>query len=225
MKSKRIPALVAASAVLCSGITSLPNAQAATTSAIDCSTASNPTDFTVQPGESLTLTLTNCYGIEGYGGVSTVTAASISYVTTTTIALCVNPIVAPCTNQETRASLVNSVTLVAPSTAQALAEQFRLATPGAATYDFSVRVRVASPSPADGSSGSSSAHPAPITQQFGLPFSGACNDSQPQGLNWAGVPDGGWSDSYAMWMNGGAGGFVCTRELIYSPSVGGWIVN
>jgi purine nucleoside permease len=75
-----------------------------------------------------------------------------------------------------------------------------------------------------GNSGSSSA-PAPVVQEFGKPASGTCDAAQPAGLNWAGVASGGWANSWSQWMNGGNGGFVCTRTLIYSTTQAKWILG
>jgi len=72
------------------------------------------------------------------------------------------------------------------------------------------------------SSSSSSSAPAPVVQQFGKPASGTCEDAAPATLNWGGASSGGWSESWAQWMNGGRGGAVCTRSLVYSSSSGRW---
>lgn len=72
-----------------------------------------------------------------------------------------------------------------------------------------------------GSSSTSSA-PSPIVQQFGKPASWSCADAAPASLNWGGAESGGWSESWAEWMNGGLGGAVCTRTLTYRSSTGMW---
>ena len=80
----------------------------------------------------------------------------------------------------------------------------------------------------DGSSSSgssSSSTPPPVVQQFGKPASGTCDAAQPAGLNWAGVPSGGWAHSWSLWMNDGNGGFVCTRTLVYSTTESKWILG
>ena len=74
-----------------------------------------------------------------------------------------------------------------------------------------------------GSSNSSSTSagnsgPTSILQQFARPATGTCDAAQPEGLNWAGVASGGWSESWAQWANGGQGGTVCTRMLEYVNS-------
>jgi len=75
------------------------------------------------------------------------------------------------------------------------------------------------------SSTSSSSAPAPVIQSFGKPATGTCDEAQPEGLDWAGVASGGWGVSWAQWMNGGNGGAVCTRELVYSTAQSKWIIS
>jgi len=72
---------------------------------------------------------------------------------------------------------------------------------------------------------SSSSAPPSVTQQFGRPATGTCDDAAPVTLNWSGVASGGWSESWAQWMNAGAGGPVCTRNLVYRLSSGSWTVG
>lgn len=67
--------------------------------------------------------------------------------------------------------------------------------------------------------------PAPIFQQFGRPVTGSCEAAAQASLNWSGVASGGWSESWAQWMNGGNGGAVCTRTLVFSTSTGAWTVG
>ena len=74
--------------------------------------------------------------------------------------------------------------------------------------------------PAEGASA-----PAPVVQEFGLPASGTCDAAASNDLNWAGVASGGWSISWAEWMNGGQGGAVCTRTLFYDTNAAAWAVQ
>lgn len=76
-----------------------------------------------------------------------------------------------------------------------------------------------------GTSGSPPSLPPSILQQFGKPSSGTCVEAVPVTLNWGGVGNGGWGESWAQWMNGGNGGAVCTRMLVYSSSRGAWTVG
>jgi hypothetical protein len=73
--------------------------------------------------------------------------------------------------------------------------------------------------------GSSGPLPPPVLQQFGVPTMGTCSDAAPADLNWGGATSGGWSESWAEWMNGGTGAAVCSRSLVYSSSSGGWVVS
>ena len=75
------------------------------------------------------------------------------------------------------------------------------------------------------SDSASSSAPAPLFQQFGKPSFGTCDAVAPESLNWSGVASGGWGESWAQWMNGGNGGAVCTRTLIYSTNESKWIVG
>ena len=50
-------------------------------------------------------------------------------------------------------------------------------------------------------------------QQVGVPVSGDCVDVDPAVGHYVGAPIGGWSKSWAWWINDGKGGPVCTREL------------
>ena len=65
----------------------------------------------------------------------------------------------------------------------------------------------------------------PVLQQFGKPASGTCNSVAPTSLNWSGVAGGGWSESWAQWVNNGNGGAVCTRTLSYDTSQSLWVVG
>jgi hypothetical protein len=67
--------------------------------------------------------------------------------------------------------------------------------------------------------------PPPVLQQFGMPSSGTCAASAPVVLNWGGAGSGDWGNSWAQWANGGKGGPVCTRTLVYSNSSSRWIVG
>jgi hypothetical protein len=81
------------------------------------------------------------------------------------------------------------------------------------------------------SSGSSSAgtgadqSPPSALQEFGRPRAGTCDAAQPDGLNWAGVPSGGWANSWSWWINDGTGGPVCSRMLVYSNAQAKWVLG
>jgi hypothetical protein len=67
--------------------------------------------------------------------------------------------------------------------------------------------------------------PTPVLEQFGRPIVGLCTDAVPEHINVAGAPRGGWGESWAQWMNGGRGGAVCTRTLVYSAAQSKWILG
>jgi hypothetical protein len=67
--------------------------------------------------------------------------------------------------------------------------------------------------------------PEPVLQQIGKTAAGTCLETAPESLNWAGVSSGGWGESWAQWVNGGNGGAVCTRTLIYNTAQSRWIVG
>ena len=71
----------------------------------------------------------------------------------------------------------------------------------------------------------SAAVPDPVLQQFGKPATGTCDAAAPVTLNWGGAGSGGWGESWSQWMNGGKGGAVCTRTLVYSDNLGTWTVG
>ncbi len=50
-------------------------------------------------------------------------------------------------------------------------------------------------------------------QQVGVPASGSCADVPSTVGHWIGAPIGGWSLTWAEWINEGQGGPVCSREL------------
>ena len=79
-------------------------------------------------------------------------------------------------------------------------------------------------------SSSSGATPPPVLQQFeSAPTTSraslGCDASASSSLNWGGANSGSWGDSWAQWANGGKGGAVCTRTLVYSNALGHWIVG
>jgi hypothetical protein len=54
-------------------------------------------------------------------------------------------------------------------------------------------------------------------QQVGVPASGDCGDVDPATGHYPGYPIGGWSQSWAQWINDGTGGPICTREVEQRP--------
>jgi hypothetical protein len=64
--------------------------------------------------------------------------------------------------------------------------------------------------------------PSPVMQQFGKPGAGSCDENASAHLNWSGVASGNWTQSWAMWPNGGTGGPVCNRVLWYDANASRW---
>ena len=52
---------------------------------------------------------------------------------------------------------------------------------------------------------------------MGVPASGSCADVPSPVGHYPGFPFGGWSKSWAQWINDGTGGPVCTREVEQRP--------
>jgi len=67
--------------------------------------------------------------------------------------------------------------------------------------------------------------PSDVTQQVGLPLGQSCNQLKERMLNWADVGHGGWTQSWAQWMNSGLGGSVCTRTLYFVDVSQHWSVR
>lgn len=84
-------------------------------------------------------------------------------------------------------------------------------------FSFITRVTTSSNGP---SSSETPESPADAHQAIGLPTSGTCAGLSMPGLDWAGVAAGGWTQSWAQWMNDGHGGAVCQRTIHFSN--GGW---
>lgn len=72
--------------------------------------------------------------------------------------------------------------------------------------------------------------PAPVItehdyiQQVGVPASGDCADVPSPTAHWPGFPFGGWSKSWAQWINDGKGGPVCTREIRYDNATADYVL-
>jgi len=67
--------------------------------------------------------------------------------------------------------------------------------------------------------------PVSVLQQVGVGSDGTCAATLPADLNRGGVDSGGWGRPWAQWVNGGNGGAVCTRTLVYSTSQSKWMIG
>lgn len=179
-----------------------PAHAASQTVAIDCNPSGMAsTPVALQVGDSLTINSSNCVSVELRPGSVGVATYGPSGTEST-----VNPGAA--NNLVSGDTVIYTATVVGAASLDVFAGFIRKGV----TYSITV------------SAGSTPA-PAPVTQEFGRPASGTCDAAQPAGLNWADVPSGGWAHSWSQWMNGGAGGFVCTRTLVYSNKLGAWTVS
>lgn len=91
---------------------------------------------------------------------------------------------------------------------------------GVLLYDFTFATYVI-PDPTPPARGSA---PVDLLQQFERPSSGSCEEDVPDHVSEGGLPEGGWSPSWAQWAQGGAGGPVCTRTLRQVPASESWTV-
>lgn len=114
---------------------------------------------------------------------------------------------------------------IAPGTVNETVTVTTVPAPGTTIGTFVITYAASGGGGGSSSSSSASSGPAPVVQQFGMPATGTCDDAQPEGLDLSGVPSGSWGISWAQWMNGGNGGAVCTRTLVYSTAQGAWTVN
>jgi hypothetical protein len=89
---------------------------------------------------------------------------------------------------------------------------------GALLYDYTFATYVI-PDPTPSARGSA---PVDLLQQFERRSSGSCEEDVPEHVSEGGLPEGGWSPSWAQWAQGGAGGPVCTRTLRHIPSSESW---
>lgn len=86
------------------------------------------------------------------------------------------------------------------------------------TY-YDITVTAASSNTSTATSNAPDPGPGDVLQQVGMPADGCASVQYPT-LDWAGVPSGGWSESWAAWANAGLGGKVCTRTLNHAST--GW---
>lgn len=201
---RRLSSALIAMAVLGTGFVSIPSAQAAVFSvtATGNRTVSpntlvvSPTSVSAAVGDTFTLNF-------GLGGAFT-------FLTVINSTGAVSASGTPCTATACQIAPGSNLSLTVVSQ-------------GTLTLDMTGTV-VTLTLGAGGSSSSVSTGPAPIVQQFGLPVSGTCDAAASKDLNWAGVSAGGWAISWGQWMNGGKGGAVCSRTLVYSATKAAWTV-
>ena len=196
-------------------------ASAATYSyAIDCSSSNSVSLSGLSTGDVISITGTNgCNYLSVYdsiiSGSGSVTVTGTGGITQTSVGG-----MAP--YQQWQAGTAISAATINVTVSGSGTAQIALQDSNNSYQGTVIRLTLPSPSP---SSTSISSGPAAVTQQFGKPFQATCEAAQTEGLNWGGAESGGWGDSWAQWMNEGSGGFICTRTLIYSNSLGHWVVG
>lgn len=212
--SRLMSALVATAALLLTGVGLAAPAQAAVTS-VSC-TGANP--MAVLTGNSQTFNTT------GGGDCRFVAADLGSGISASDVTVTISPstTVTPGTPGSDVALNPGDVVNFAYSGSASGSVGLRFQDNSSNSFTYSVRVASGGGS---SSSSSASSGPAPVVQQFGQPTTGTCDEAQPEGLDLSGVSSGGWGISWAQWMNGGNGGAVCTRTLVYSSAQGSWTVN
>ena len=193
------------------GVIVNPAHAASQTVAIDCSTSVTvaTTPVALQVGDTLTINSSNCLIVNLAPGAVGVATYGPSGTGST-----VNP-GAP-------NALANGDTVIYTATAvgAAFLDVVNGSPPKGVAYSITVNAPAPAPAPASDDGG-----PEPVLQQFGKTVAGTCAATAPESLNWAGVSSGGWGESWAQWVNGGNGGAVCTRTLIYSTAQSRWIVG
>lgn len=211
----KIFAGIALSAVAFAGL-STP-AQAANQNVIvDCVTTALSTapviNVTLAPGDTLTLSGTSCNGAASYIPSDSITSVVFTSLTPSGAVPGPGPWVYT-VRSDVAGGVYGSPTAV-------LLQVSLSSFPALGQYLYVTIIGSDSTPP-----GTPAAGPAPVTQQVGMPASMTCSTFVDKSLNWAGVPDGGWTSSWAQWVNGGKGGAVCTRTLTYSTTQMRWVLT
>lgn len=201
--------------LLATGIIAAPGAHAADVAASATCTASSTTNRALSVGDRLVISTsglcTRLLGTDGgLGGTGTLTYVQGGTTRTYPIGTGGTPGI----------DVPSTVTYTATVVGGARIE---IRDSGAGGVIQAWNVTVTAPPPADPAA--LRVGPAPTLQQFGKPASSTCDAAQPEGLNWGGAPTGGWSTSWAQWLNNGTGGAVCTRTLVYSSTRTAWVVG
>ena len=208
--------IAATCALSCASVAVASTAHAASTSATATCNTSSTTNLTLYVGDQLTITTsglcTRILGADGgLGGTGTLTYVNGGNTVNYPIGTGGTP------------GLDDPSTVIYTGTVVGGARVEIRDSGGVGVIQSWIVTVVTAPTPTSDSS--SPAPPSPLIQQFGKPVAGTCDEAQPEGLNLAGVTNGGWGISWAQWMNGGTGGAVCTRTLFYSTDQSKWIVN
>ena len=113
------------------------------------------------------------------------------------------------------AGFLTAPTVIGSTTFQAYAaEGFPIA-----KTNFDVTVATPAPQPTEEISGMQ-----PLLQQVGMPVSGDCTNVEDSHLDWGTGLYGGWTRSWAEWINAGSGGPVCLRSFAFDPILQHWSI-
>jgi len=85
--------------------------------------------------------------------------------------------------------------------------------------NFTVTVANPAPQPTEEISGMQ-----PLLQQVGMPITGDCTNVEDSHLAWGTGLSGGWSRSWAEWVNAGSGGPVCSRSFAFDTNSQLWLI-
>jgi hypothetical protein len=66
------------------------------------------------------------------------------------------------------------------------------------------------------------ADPKTVIEEVGMPASGSCADVVDTDLAYGTGLTGNWKPGFGMWMNGGKGGPICGRSLVYNNALKKW---
>lgn len=212
MGSRDLAFSALASALLVPGLVLLAPPANAQSLSIDCSdyALGSTVSTSADPGETIAFTLVNCST-----GSSPFLAPYTAGITTpqfTGVSITTSP------------QIVTDYSITAGTPDGTYTNVFRLYD-GLAPTSFEIYISVTVPRASAPTDAATVSAPPGVQQQVGRSETATCDEDGPVDLNWAGVGPGGWSESWAGWMNGGAGGFVCTRTLVYSTSQAKWVVN
>ena len=112
------------------------------------------------------------------------------------------------------AGFLTAPTVIGSTTFQAYALESSIA-----RTNFDVTVAAPAPQRTEEISGRQ-----PLLQQVGMPVAGDCTNVEDSHLDWGTGLSGGWTRSWAEWVNAGAGGPVCSRSFAFDADSQLWSI-
>lgn len=110
--------------------------------------------------------------------------------------------------------------LTAPSVIGSTTFQAYATESSVAQTNFTVTVANPAPQPTEEISGMQ-----PLLQQVGMPVTGDCTNVEDSHLAWGTGLSGGWTRSWAGWVNADAGGPVCSRSFVFDVNLQRWSIQ